>query len=403
MSQSTPSPFEQARQCVMCGLCVPHCPTYAVHGTEADSPRGRLSMMLGLATGELPLDAQVASHLDACLACRACERACPSKVPYGALIDEARAFLAAREAPMPSATTALRALRDHVLPYRERLGMASTIGRTLSGLRRALPEAGLSQRLLTLAPQPRPARFNAFGVHEPTAPCTGEVALFTGCTAHTDADSLRAALRLLRAWGLRVHVPREQSCCGALHRHAGDPQRADRFALDNREVFGALGEMPLTGVSTGCLAELQGNTTTPLAVEEIARLLLSRLPSPAPRFRPLRARVALHTPCSLRNVLRGADEVATLLGHVPELDVIPLPDGGRCCGAGGTHTLSHPEQADRLAGMALDALAETGATHLLTSNIGCALHLAQAARQRGLALTVEHPLGLLARQLDAPG
>ena len=72
------SRIDIAAQCVMCGLCLPHCPSYVVTRIESDSPRGRLALMAKIATGEIS-NTQHPS-LDRCLACGRCERACPPKV-----------------------------------------------------------------------------------------------------------------------------------------------------------------------------------------------------------------------------------------------------------------------------------------------------------------------------------
>src|SRR5215467_3883109 len=82
---------EGVNRCVHCGLCLAYCPTFSILGTEMDSPRGRIFIVKSLAEGRLKLGDATVSHLDLCLGCRACETVCPSGVPYGQLIEAARA------------------------------------------------------------------------------------------------------------------------------------------------------------------------------------------------------------------------------------------------------------------------------------------------------------------------
>src|SRR4029079_9002909 len=89
-----PRTYERGLSCVHCGLCLPACPTYTQTGHEADSHRGRIQHMLGLADGKIDLTDSVRKHLDLCLDCRGCETACPSGVVYHELIEETRARMA---------------------------------------------------------------------------------------------------------------------------------------------------------------------------------------------------------------------------------------------------------------------------------------------------------------------
>src|SRR3954454_24482638 len=79
-------------KCVHCGLCLNACPTYRVLGLEMDSPRGRVYQMVQVANGA-PIGESYKEHIGLCLACRGCESACPSGVPYGRMVEDARAEL----------------------------------------------------------------------------------------------------------------------------------------------------------------------------------------------------------------------------------------------------------------------------------------------------------------------
>src|SRR5688500_2904232 len=83
-SKTAPIPgldAEKLLDCVHCGICLSACPTFDILGTEADSPRGRIYLMRGLAEGRIELDESIAGHFDTCLGCRACDTACPPGVP----------------------------------------------------------------------------------------------------------------------------------------------------------------------------------------------------------------------------------------------------------------------------------------------------------------------------------
>src|ERR1700738_4994079 len=78
-------------KCVHCGLSLNACPTYRELGVEMDSPRGRVYQMVQVSTGAAAISESYIEHIDLCLACRACETACPSGVEYGRLVEAARA------------------------------------------------------------------------------------------------------------------------------------------------------------------------------------------------------------------------------------------------------------------------------------------------------------------------
>src|SRR5256884_8976501 len=111
---------EGVNQCVHCGLCLAYCPTFSELGTEMDSPRGRIFLVKSLAEGRIGLSDSTVQHLSLCLDCRACETVCPAGVPYGRLIEAAKAEI---ERPRPGGLVprAFRRLNFGLLLGRPRL------------------------------------------------------------------------------------------------------------------------------------------------------------------------------------------------------------------------------------------------------------------------------------------
>jgi glycolate oxidase iron-sulfur subunit len=69
-------------RCVLCGLCLPHCPTYDITRNENNSPRGRIALIRAMAQKQLTPEKTLANHINSCLACFACESRCPAQVSY---------------------------------------------------------------------------------------------------------------------------------------------------------------------------------------------------------------------------------------------------------------------------------------------------------------------------------
>lgn len=362
-----------ADRCVQCGLCLPVCPTYRLDRLEPESPRGRIALARGWALDLVAPDPAGEAHLDQCLGCRSCEAVCPAGVEYGALLIAARARQRTRRAP---------GLRQRVL---EMLAARSGWLAAVLAVYRAL-YPGLPSAWRALPRPPRPARATTRGA------TTGEIALFRGCVAGPYEAGLRAATaRLCAAVGVELAEPAGQGCCGALHAHAGDITSAGRLATRNAQAFA--GARQVLTLASGCheavAAAMPGGTQVVDAIAFFAARA-DRLP-----LRECRERVALHLPCTQRNVVRTAAATRALLARVPGLDIVELDAGFGCCGAAGTQMATDPERAAQFRAPLLGQLAASGATRLLSANIGCRLHFANAA-----AIPVQHPLEFIGTLLS---
>ncbi|MHB1239401.1 MAG: (Fe-S)-binding protein [Gammaproteobacteria bacterium] len=406
-----------ADHCVQCGLCLPHCATYAVSRDEGESPRGRIALIQGLLTGRLQAQPRLLAHLDHCLVCRACESVCPSRVPYGTIIDGIRAELEPRRGRSAAQRLLRRVTLDGIVTHRKALHFTVALLRLYqrSGLQIAARRSGLLDRLglaglealLPALPPMRPwkSRYRAHGSSR------GTVALFTGCVATVlDRVTLEAAIRVLNRIGFDVTVPAGQACCGALHRHNGASEGARSLARRNLRAFADPALTAVVGVASGCTAELseyaqllsdEDDTAFPQRVWDITRFVADT-PWPASVTpAPLAARALVHDPCTLTNVLRVPDAPYRLLERIPGLKVDPLPGNAHCCGAAGSQLLTDRAQAQRLLEPKLVALRAARPQFLITSNVGCALHFAGALGHGLNDLELLHPVALLDRQLTA--
>ena len=370
-ARSSASLLALADQCVQCGLCLPHCPTYRLDATETESPRGRIAYMKALASGQLSPTEAGDLHLDHCLGCRRCESVCPASVQYGSLLAGSRASQFARVAPHKSGK-----LRLWLLASPRLLNALLKLYRALYPL---LPAA--------LRPIPRPPA---------ASPVTGKpaasTALFVGCIAQPFEAPARAALvRLLAASGISVAIPDWQGCCGTAAVHAGNDRQARRLAAQNRDAFA--GHSAVLSLASGCQETLQHSLENVAPVDDALAFVERHCASL--RFRSARGRrVALHLPCTQRSVTRTDAALRRLLARVPDLELIELPDTG-CCGAAGLHMLQEPQRAAALRAPLLQSLANSYAEELLSANIGCRLHLGNASDLR-----IRHPIEFLADLLE---
>jgi Fe-S oxidoreductase len=406
-------------RCVHCGLCLAYCPTFSELGTEMDSPRGRILLVKSLAEGRIQLTDSTAAHLDLCLGCRACETACPSGVPYGQLIEAARAEIE-RQRPGGPLRRLFRWVNFSLLlphPRLLRLAAAGLRFYQASGLRTALRASGL----LRLLPESLrhwepllpdlPAAADRAPLPELT-PAEGarriRVGLLTGCIQQVVfGPHNRATARVLAKNGAEVVAPRAQACCGALHAHAGEHATALVLARRTIEAFEQAGVEQVIVNTSGCGAHMKSYGVLlagdPAWRERAARFAsrvrdVSEFLAEQPLRGPLtavRRTVTYHDPCHVVHGQKIRAQPRALLAQIPGLRVVELEEADWCCGSAGTYNLTQPEMATRLQERKIAHVQATGADAVVTANPGCIIQIAQGLAARGAPVQVLHIVELL--------
>ena len=380
---------DELATCVACGLCLPHCPTFRVTGSEALSPRGRIDAMRSVESGRRPIDETFIGFMETCVQCRGCEPACPSGVPFGRLMEGTRAAIAERTTP-GWLRIGLRLLRFHRLLL---------VGGTLTALGQRLR---IVPRSIPRLPVRRGRRLRSM----PSSP--DDLWLMTGCVMDVAQRPVhRAVVDVAEILGETV-TARSGGCCGALQVHAGLLDDARRSARHLMDAFP--GDRPILVDSAGCGAAMKdyghllGTDEArhfAARVVDVHEWLAGRLETlPAPRRRPA---VIVQDPCHLRHVQGLAGEMRRVLERVAT--VIELDDEGLCCGAGGAYSLVEADLATAIGSrkrQAIDrARARHGAEIIVSANPGCAFHLG-----RDRELVIRHPIELVRDAVsgrDEPG
>jgi glycolate oxidase iron-sulfur subunit len=412
---------ERLLPCVHCGFCLPACPTYNRLGDENDSPRGRLHLMKAVVEGRLdPASDAFRTHIDRCLGCRACEPVCPSGVEYGTLLELAR-YTAASRAPQGALTRALltvmasRPLRG-ALFFGGRVlratGLAALAVRLVPRVD-ALRSVRLGLAMLASTVRWRPpagvaaARAGSAATSGETPGRRGRVGVLVGCVQDGLYDHVnRSTVRTLRANGYDVVEVPLQDCCGALHAHGGDLDRARSLARGNVDAFLAGGVDLVAVNAAGCGAAMKEYGTLlssdPEYVDRASELasrvrdVTELLAAAGPRAgAEVRCVVAYDHPCHLLHAQRVERAPLDVLAAIPGVEVRVVAKADECCGGAGIYGITHPDLGGRIGRDKVAAVRAEGADAVATPNQGCMMQIGAGLRLEGAREGVVHPVELL--------
>jgi len=405
-------------RCVHCGLCLNACPTYRELGVEMDSPRGRIYQMVQVAEGKLPINDDYVEHIDLCLACRACETACPSGVQYGRLVEAARAQIAgSRELPWLARVTQSFVFERLLLsPFLLKLSGYKLLLYQRSGLQWLVRKSGILKltprlaELESLTPDIEyPFFFSQIGK---VFPAKGErrqrVALLAGCIANISFARLNdATIRVLQRNGCEVTVPAAQGCCGALHVHAGLRELGRQQARQNIEAMETGGFDAIITNAAGCGSVVKEypelfehdpewhrrSVAFSSKVKDVNEFLASI--DLNTNLAPMPITVTYQDSCHLLHGQKVQKPPRQLLAAIPELQFRELPLSEICCGSAGIYNVEHTDLSMDLLRKKMQMIETTGAGTVVTANPGCMLQLRAGAERFGRGQRVLHVVELL--------
>jgi glycolate oxidase iron-sulfur subunit len=260
-----------------------------------------------------------------------------------------------------------------------------------------LPAALRSKIPPATTPQAWPARTHA-----------RRMLVLEGCVQPALSPNVNgAAARVLDAVGVQLIAAPEAGCCGALRFHMNDQDGGREHMRRNIDAWwpyvDQVEAIVMTASGCGATVKEYGHLLAhdPAYAEKAARIsaMTRDLSEVLPQFeqqlvrlaRPGAETIAWHPPCTLQHGQQIRGKVEGLLRALG-IDVRLCADAHLCCGSAGAYSLLHPEMALPLRDRKLANLAATGATRIVSANVGCIGHL-----QSGTGTPVEHWIELVDR------
>lgn len=410
-------------QCIHCGMCLATCPTYDITKKESSSPRGRIRLIKSFSNGELELTDKFIDEMSFCLDCQACETACPAGVKYGKMVESVRDII--------SNSTARKTFKQKLKSYLlnnivGNSGNLKLVARLLYFIQRLkliklfypLSKVKFVTRLIELEKlAPRiDKKFSEKVINEIESPY-GEkkyrAAFLTGCIMNVAFTEInKDTIEVLKQNHTEIITPKKQNCCGSLHAHNGEMNKAIELAKEIIDKFLNYEYDYLVSNSAGCGAFMKEYIhwfENDDEYREKAKLFSSRVVDLTEYLmkinfnKNLKAgleKVTYHDACHLCHTQKITNEPRRIINSIYGINYVELEESTWCCGSAGIYNVTRYDDAMKFLDKKMKNIINTNAEILLTGNPGCIGQIKYGVEICNKKIEVIHPATYLRRCYD---
>jgi glycolate oxidase iron-sulfur subunit len=232
-----------------------------------------------------------------------------------------------------------------------------------------------------------------------------EVSILTGCIMDVMfSDINEATINVLTRNGNDVMIPKNQTCCGALHVHAGDRETGRKLAKQNIEAFKNSNKVIVNAAGCGCALKeypelFREDPEWHEKAEEFAAKVedISKYLHDTGYEKPkaeLKTRITYHDACHLAHGQGIRQEPRDLLHDIPGVEMVHMPNSDRCCGSAGIYNITNPEMASAVLERKMENVPED-VEMISMGNPGCMLQMAMGVQKYGRNQKIVHTIQLL--------
>ena len=411
----------EIERCLKCGLCRGACPVLAEVLDESAGARGRIALVEALREGKIEMSDLFADRLSKCLNCKSCMEVCPSGIRVDEIVLAARAEIFKRGRFPFLKKLIFRNLlkRGRLLPPVSKT-LAFIERRILRGLppkspcRVLLPLVRIDKERILPVFAERTVMDDLAEIITPEGEPRMRVGFFLGCATnliYTDVG--KAVVRALLGEDIEIVIPRDQGCCGMPVYSSGDLETG--LALARRNIS-AFTEHKVDAIVTACascgvalkqdyekILNLDKGSPGVLGAPvydfgEFMDKLAGTLAAGGPRARAMGAktRVTFHYPCHLARGQGIKEAPRNLLRGLAGVEFVEMDEADRCCGGGGTFSLTHYDISKAIGKRKVACIAASKAELVATSCPSCMMQLGDMLTQNQAPQKVVHLAELVA-------
>jgi fumarate reductase (CoM/CoB) subunit B len=379
--QKDVEPIKEIRKCIECWGCISACPVI----TEAWQSFAGPSILTQLARLKFdPRDVEdrvkmaLLEGLYDCTTCGACVEACPKeiKIPEKA-IEKLRAY-------------AVQAGYGPLQGHMEFIDSIKSTGRAVK--RKDAPFLEQTPELV-----------------EVTNP-VDEVTLFTGCLIDYRLQKTGFnVIEILKHNNVKVHIPKEQTCCASPAFRIGDLNLAVEQAKKNVEVLENTGTKKVVVACPGCGMTLKNNYTEVMKevrgeapryeVYELTEYLVKILGVEKVNkkdLKPVKMAVTWHQPCHLGRGMGLVEEPLEVMSWIPRLKYMEMKEFDRCCGSGGGVRAGRRQLSMAIGRRKAQNIIESNVEAVLTECPFCYIQIQDVLQLHGSDIKVHYLTDVLA-------
>lgn len=395
---------EMMLQCMKCGTCQSDCPLYRTDQRESSVARGKISLLQSVYEGRIEDAGEILEHIDKCLLCGRCKHVCPSGVKTDEIFLKGREVLR-KIKKLPKWQKSVLNIAMEKPELMAKLSPLMHIGLKFGSkkikddiYKPLLPSLG-GRHVVSVKSKAFASTHGGF--HKAKGEEKDTVLFYPGCAVNfIYTDWGEAVIEVLNHFGVSVHVPHTNICCGIPAATMGELDLYKKMVNENIDLFENFEASHIITVCPTCrygLYEMGEKQTGRRSKAETTDILVYLKEVLNIDFKSERTGTStIHFPCHYQPDKHGV--VESFVGENTSTQYKRLRNQS-CCGFAGTFSMKHYDRSKSFAMTKTEEFADKNVDVVYSPCPGCSMQLTDGVTSAGQNIEVIHPVIELYRQI----